>query len=128
MVLQSRKKKKMEPMTLLSAAMTMLTPYLVKSGEKIAEEMGGSLWTWIKSKFNGKAELPANPSESDQQEIQKQLMMAVASDSQFAKELEEIMEKIRTSGQESSGQMNIINNATVQKQVNITNNSGSFNL
>lgn len=118
----------MEPMTLLSAAMTMLTPYLVKSGEKIAEEMGGSLWTWIKSKFNGKAKLPANPSESDQQEIQKQLMMAVASDSQFAKELEEIMEKIRTSGQESSGQMNIINNGTVQKQVNITNNSGSINL
>lgn len=34
----------MDPMSLLTAAMTMLAPYLVKSGEKIAEEMGGSLW------------------------------------------------------------------------------------
>lgn len=118
----------MDPMSLLTAAMTMLAPYLVKSGEKIAEEMGGSLWDWIKSKFSGKTELPANPSESDQPEIQKQLMMAVASNAQFAKELEDIIEKIRTSGQESTGQMSIINNGIVEKQVNITNNTGSINL
>lgn len=54
--------------------------------------------------------------------------MAVASDAQFAKELEDIIEKIRTSGQESTGQMSIINNGIVEKQVNITNNSGSINL
>lgn len=118
----------MDPMYLITAAMTMLTPYFEKSGGKIAEEMGSSLWKWIKSKFNGKAELPANPSKSDQQEIKKKLMTAVTSDDQFAKELEEIMKRIRTSGQELTGQMNIINNDTVQKQVNITNNSGSINL
>lgn len=30
----------MEPITLLTTAMTMLTPYIVKSVEKVAEEMG----------------------------------------------------------------------------------------
>lgn len=33
----------MDPITLITTTMTVLTPYLVKSGEKIAEEMGASL-------------------------------------------------------------------------------------
>lgn len=33
----------MDPITLLTATMSVLSPYIVKSGEKIAEEMGASL-------------------------------------------------------------------------------------
>ena len=37
--------------------MTVLTPYLVKSGEKVAEEMGASLWTWLKERFSNNKQL-----------------------------------------------------------------------
>lgn len=60
----------MEPITLITSAMTMLTPYLIKSGEKIAEEMGASLWSWIKGKFSNNQQLPTSPSESDKNTIE----------------------------------------------------------
>ena len=42
----------MDPVTLITSAMTLLTPYLVKSGEKLSEEIGASLWSWLKGKFS----------------------------------------------------------------------------
>ena len=118
----------MEPMTLITAALSMLAPYLVKSGEKIAEEMGCSLWKWLKSKFDGKANLPENPTEEDKTEIQKHLMAAVVTDAIFVKELEEKINEIIKSKPVDGGQMNVVNNGTVEKQINITTNSGPITL
>ena len=68
----------MDPITLITTTMAVLTPYLVKSGEKIAEEMGASLWTWLKDKFSNNKQLPTAPSESDKSIIQLQLMSDIA--------------------------------------------------
>ena len=55
----------MDPITLLTSAITMLSPYMVKTGEKIAEEMGASLWSWLKNKLAAKKQFPENISTAD---------------------------------------------------------------
>ena len=117
----------MDPITLITSAMTMLSPYIVKYGEKIAEEMGASLWSWIKGKFSNNQQLPTSPSETDKNAIQLQLMSEIARNAEFALSLEKKIQELK---QKSSNQgiMNIENNGTVEKQVNITNNSGSISL
>lgn len=117
----------MEPLTLITSAMTMLTPYLIKSGEKIAEEMGASLWTWLQGKFSNKKLLPSSPSEADKNDIQLQIMSEVAQNAEFALALEKKIQEIK---QETcfQGAMKVENNGTVENQINITNNSGSISL
>mgnify|MGYP006885653848 FL=1 len=117
----------MEPITLITSAMTMLTLYLIKSGEKIAEEMGASLWSWIKGKFSNNQQLPTSPSESDKNTIELQLMSEIARNAEFALSLEKKIQELKQKSC-SQGIMNIENNGTVEKQVNITNNSGSISL
>lgn len=117
----------MEPITLITSAMAMLTPYLIKSGEKIAEEMGSSLWTWIKEKFGNNKQMPTSPSESDKNTIQLQLMSEIAQNAKFALELEKKMQELKQKSH-NQGIMNVENNGTVEKQVNITNNSGTISL
>ena len=68
----------MEPTTLITSVMAMLSPYLAKSGEKIAEEMGASLWSWIKGKLSNNKQLPTSPSGTDKVAIQLQLMSEIA--------------------------------------------------
>lgn len=117
----------MDPITLITTTMAVLTPYLVKSGEKIAEEMGASLWTWLKDKFSNNKQLPTAPSESDKSIIQLQLMSDIAQNKEFALALEKKIQEIKQVLY-NQGTMNVVNNGTVEKQVNITNNSGSISL
>lgn len=116
----------MDPITLLTSTMTMLTPYIVKSGEKVAEEMGADLWNWLKSKFATNKQLPKTVSEADQNAVQLQLMTEISSDAEFAKALEAKIAEIK-SGCNQYG-MKVENNGTVEKQLNITHNSGSITL
>lgn len=81
----------MDPITLITTTMTVLTPYLVKSGEKVAEEMGASLWTWLKERFSNNKQLPTSPSESDKNAIQVQIMSEVSQNKEFALALETIV-------------------------------------
>lgn len=117
----------MEPITLIISAMTILSPYLVKSGEKIAEEMGASLWSWIKGKFSNNQQLPTSPSEPDKNTIQLQLMSEIARNAEFALSLEKKIQELKQKSC-SQGIMNVKNHGTVEKQINITNNSGSISL
>lgn len=117
----------MDPITLITTTMTVLTPYLVKSGEKIAEEMGASLWTWLKERFSNNKQLPTAPSESDKSIIQLQLMSDIAQNKEFALALEKKIQEIKQVLY-NQGTMNVVNNGTVEKQVNITNNSGFISL
>lgn len=116
----------MDPITLLTTAMTMLTPYIVKSGEKVAEEMGGDLWNWLKSKFATNKQLPKTVSEADLNTVQLQLMSEISSNAEFAKALEAKIAEIKNGCNQNA--MKVENNAIVQKQVNITNNSGNITL
>lgn len=44
---------------LASAAVVILTPYLTKAGEKVAEKIGESLFNLVKTKFSGDKEAEA---------------------------------------------------------------------
>ena len=89
--------------------------------------MGASLWTWLKEKFSNNKQLPTAPSESDKSTIQLQLMYDIAQNKEFALALEKKIQEIKEELY-SQGSMNIENNGTVEKQVNITNNSGPITL
>lgn len=117
----------MEPITLITSAMTILTPYLIKSGEKIAEEMGASLWTWLKGKFSNNELLPTSPSESDKNAIQLHIMSEVSQNKEFALALEKKIQEMKREFC-NHGVMKVENNSTVEKQINITNNSGPISL
>lgn len=117
----------MDPLTLITAAMTMLSPYLTKAGEKFSEEMGSSLWTWLKSKFSGEDKVPEEVTTEDTNKIQMALMQLITSNPSFAQELESKMNEIKSQNS-SSGQMNVVNNGIVQKQSNVTTNNGTINL
>jgi hypothetical protein len=43
-----------EPIALATTALTIATPYLLKSGEAIAEKIGEDIWKLIKKPFKGK--------------------------------------------------------------------------
>ena len=117
----------MDPVTLITSAMTLLTPYLVKSGEKLSEEIGASLWSWLKGKFSTNRQLPASPVESDKKAIQLLLMSEIAENAEFALSLEKKIQELEQRFY-SQGNMNVENNGTVEKQINIINNSGSISL
>lgn len=117
----------MDPVTLITSAMTLLTPYLVKSGEKLSEEIGASLWSWLKGKFSNNKQMPASPAESDKNAIQLWLMSKIAENAEFSLSLEKKIQELEQKSY-SQGNMNVENNGTVEKQINITNNSGSISL
>ena len=90
----------MDPVTLASAAVALLSPYLAKVGEgaakKIGEdtvETGGKLFGWIRAKLGGRAkealdDLAAKPgSEDNQADLRKQLVKALEADPALATEL-----------------------------------------
>jgi len=95
----------MDPITVITATISMLTPYLVKSGEKIAEEMGGSLWAWLKSKIKDKSAIKENPDADDKNAIQMQLMTLISQNPSFVQELENMIKKIQEQHVESSEQV-----------------------
>jgi len=90
----------MDPVTLASAAVALLSPYLAKVGEgaakKIGEdtvETGGRLLGWMRAKLGGRAkealdDLAAKPgSEDNQADLRKQLAKALEADPALAAEL-----------------------------------------
>jgi hypothetical protein len=100
----------MDPVTLATAVLAVLSPYLVKAGEKLAEEVGGSLpenagklWTALSKKFKGKpaaeeamADLAKKPDDEDNQAaVRKQIKKAVEEEPDLLPVLAELLENAR---------------------------------
>lgn len=119
----------MEPITLITTALTLATPFLIKSGESFAEKVGEDIWDVIKSPFVKKnVEVPTKvDSINEKNELIKLIQNELKENAQYKEELENAVEK----GKEqlnSYSQQNINNNAEVQKQINIQTNSGSIQM
>jgi len=116
----------MEIVTLVTTAMFFLKPFLKKTGEKIAEEVGANLWTWLSNKVANKKELPVKCTDVEVAEVQTYLESELSSNTALVKALVEKLQEIQLS---SKSQMIIENHGNVEKQVNITNMSdGTINL
>jgi hypothetical protein len=120
----------MEPVSLITAALALATPYLLKTGEKVAEGIGEDIWKLIKRPFTGSEERALNknvaiPLERD--ELIAVLLDKVNSDSVFKSQLQEAVNK----GQEdlnAYSQQNINNHGRIDKQVNVQIINGNVTL
>jgi hypothetical protein len=100
----------MDPATLATAVLAVLTPYFVKAGEKLAEnvigslpEQAGKLWTALVKKFKGKpaaeeamADLAKKPDDEDNQAaVRKQIKKAIEEEPDLLPALAELLENAR---------------------------------
>jgi hypothetical protein len=96
----------MEPVTLATTALTFLSPYLAKAGEKAVEKVGeklpeavGHVWNTIAARFKGKqpaeeavADLLAKPDDQLMQStFVNQLRKVLEADPAFAAEFERLL-------------------------------------
>ena len=121
---------KMEPITLITTAIALATPYLIKTGESIAEGIGEDIWKLIKKPFTKDKEdelsIDINKQE-DKDKLVTLLLEEIGKDNNFKQELETAVEK----GQKDLNayyQQNINNNGEIGKQINIQNNNGNIQM
>lgn len=118
----------MEPITLITTAISLATPYLLKTGESIAEGIGEDLWKLIKKPFtkNNETEFSIDINKQEEKDnLVNLLLEEIGKDNNFQRELEIAVEK----GQKELNayyQQNINNNGEIKKQVNIQSNSGDI--
>jgi hypothetical protein len=101
----------MDPQTIATTAVTVLSPYLAKAGEKAVEEVGkklpdqiGHVWRAIMAKFTGKPaaeeavkDLVATPDDTDNQAaFRKELRKVLETDTAFAAEMERLLSSARS--------------------------------
>lgn len=100
----------MDPTTIATTAVAVLTPYVVKAGEKTAEKLGemlpagvGKVWKAITGRFTGKAaaeeaatDLLAQPEDEDTQAaFRKQLKKVLEADHGFLAELSQLLAAVQ---------------------------------
>ncbi|WP_085536618.1 hypothetical protein [Massilibacteroides vaginae] len=119
----------MEPITLISTAIALATPYLIKAGESVAEKIGEDIWNLIKKPFaKGNSNLSIDINNKEEKErLINLLIEEVSKNSSFKDELEVAVNK---SQEELNAyyQQNINNNGQIEKQINIQNNTGNIQM
>jgi hypothetical protein len=103
----------MDPLTLATTAVSFLSPYLVKAGEKAAEQVGkklpdtvGKMWNAITARFKDKPaaeeavkDLVAKPDDQlNQSAFANQLRKVLESEPAFAAELERLLNSAQSEG------------------------------
>jgi hypothetical protein len=118
----------MDIITLATAAISLATPFLVKTGEKIAEGIGKDIWNLLKKPFSKKEQekLEADIQEnSEKDKIIEVLIAKINSDQQYKAELENAVIEAQKS-LTAYNQQKIINNGNIGKQVNVQNVTGNI--
>ncbi|OAV66752.1 hypothetical protein Barb4_02756 [Bacteroidales bacterium Barb4] len=120
----------MDIITLATTALSFVTPFLIKTGEKFAEGVGEDIWNLLKRPFSKKEQksLEANiQNDSEKDKIIKEIIAKINSDRQYKAELENAVidaQKVLI----AHNQQNINNNGNIEKQVNIQNVTGNITL
>ena len=76
----------MDPVSLATAAVAVLSPYLVEGGKEVTETAAKDLFTWLKSKLTGRAaealsDLEKAPAAEDNlADLRKQLVKVLEAD------------------------------------------------
>ena len=119
----------MEIITLATAALSLATPFLVKAGEKFAENVGESIWNLIKKPFSKKEQesLESDLLKDSNKEIIESIIAKLNSDPKYKVELENAVHKAQNE-LSSYYQQNINNHGNIEKQVNIQKVTGNITL
>ena len=119
----------MEPLTLVTTAVTLAIPFLIKTGEKIAERIGEDIWQLLKKPFtkNNDALLIDinNPKEKDK--LISLLLEEISNNADFKKEIEVSVDNAQKELNTYS-QQSINNNGKIDRQINIQNNNGNIQM
>jgi hypothetical protein len=119
----------MEPISLITTALALATPFLIKTGEKIAENIGEGIWNLLKKPFLKNNEIDSNIDIKNEDEKEKLIQLLLArmnEDISFKEELESAVLKGKKD-LNAYYQQNINNNGQIEKQVNIQNLTGNIN-
>ncbi|KAA6303273.1 MAG: hypothetical protein EZS26_000534 [Candidatus Ordinivivax streblomastigis] len=120
----------MDIITLATTALSLVTPFLIKTGEKFAEGVGEDIWNLLKKPFSKKEQksLEVNiQNDLEREKIIKEIIAKINFDRKYKTELENAV----INAQETliaHNQQNINNNGNIEKQVNIQNVIGNINL
>jgi hypothetical protein len=120
----------MDIITLATTALSLATPFLIKAGEKIAEDIGKDIWNLLKKPFSKKEQDTLKTSiqnDSEKEKIIEAIIAKISSDKQYKTELENAI----IDAQEAlvaNNQQIVNNNGNIDKQVNIQNVTGNITL
>jgi hypothetical protein len=124
------KLKYMDIITLVTTALSFATPFLVKTGEKIAENIGEDIWNLLKKPFSKKEQdtLETNiQNDSEKETIIEAIIVKINSDQQYKTELENAVIDAKKTLIANNLQI-VNNNGNIEKQVNIQNVTGNITL
>lgn len=106
-----------------------MAPYAIKAGEGLASKIGENLWDGIKQLFSKKGQTPPPlpVDETSRLQFEDILKYHISNNPDFANELNELLAKV---SKDINSKQDIHNFGSVEKQVNIQENSGTmtFNL
>ena len=131
-----KERKPVDPITLATAATTLLAPYIAKAGEKAFEKIGeqlpdkiGSVWNAIANRFKDKPaaadaanDLAKNAEDTDNQEaFALQLRKTLKEDENFANLLSDLIEKAKSDPSINIGRDGVVanNNSTAVGKLEI---------
>ncbi|CAA0140944.1 conserved hypothetical protein [Tenacibaculum maritimum] len=113
----------MEIIELASTAVAIAAPYLGKVVEGTASKIGESVWELIKEPFKNK---DTNLENLSDEELKNELVKILQSDSSYKERLKEEIKKVQLN--QSNNTQTIVNQSSVEKQINNTGNIGSITL
>lgn len=89
----------MDPMTIATGVLTVLTPFLLEGGKAAAKKAGEALWATLEKRFKGSpaaetalVDLQAAPEDADNQAaLRKEIRKLAEADAAFRAELEQLL-------------------------------------
>lgn len=113
----------MEIFALATTALSIATPFLEKIAEGTAKKIGEDVWNLIKKPFELKNK---DINSMNRDELKLELVEILRIDPNFKNELETVV--IKGQEQINLSTQNINNAGSIEKQINITHNSGSITM
>jgi hypothetical protein len=120
----------MEPLTLITTAISLATPYLVKTGESFAEGIGEDIWKLIKKPFVKHNEDSNNfdlNNPDEKERLINLLIEEVNKNKSFKDELEDAILLGQKNISANIAQQ-IKNIGEIEKQINIQQNNGNIKM
>jgi hypothetical protein len=123
-----KKPTAMDIATLATAAFTLATPYIVKSGEALAESVGQEIWNVIKKPFtkNGK-EITKEEFVKNKDAWKSEVIKELEANTELKIELEKLVQQAKMQ-LDGNFQQNVNSYGEVQKQINIQSNTGNITM
>lgn len=105
----------MDPVTISTAVVAFLSPYLVEGGKAAAKKAGEALWSALRKRFEGKPaakeamdDMQKAPQDQDAQAVLRvQLKKALAEDADFLAQIAKLLEEAQAEAQAAGVQVTV---------------------